>query len=43
LVSANTVRAVDALEKALDKESFSRIPAVASQLSRDKTQRIETI
>ncbi len=32
LVSAGTVKASDALEKALDKESFARHPAVASQL-----------
>ncbi len=33
LVLAGTVRAQDALEKALDKEAFARIPAIAQQLA----------
>ncbi len=32
LVAAGTVKAADALEKALDKESFAKVPAVAAQL-----------
>ncbi len=32
LVAAGTVKAADALEKALDKETFSKVPAVAAQL-----------
>ena len=32
LVTAGTVSAADAIEKALDKETFSKIPAVAREL-----------
>jgi len=39
LVVAGTITAQDALDKALDKESFTRIPAVARQLAPD--QRVE--
>ncbi len=35
-VTAGTVRAIDAHEKALDKDSFAKIPAVAQQLAQDK-------
>ena len=36
LVNAGTVKAADALEKALDKETFSRIPTVAQQLGTNR-------
>jgi twitching motility protein PilT len=35
-VAAGTVRAIDALEKALDKEAFSKLPSVASQLAQER-------
>ena len=41
LVTAGTVKATDALEKALDKESFQRLPSIAAQLSHDRTMPIE--
>lgn len=37
LVAAGTVKATDALEKALDKETFAKMPSVAAQLSTQKT------
>ncbi|MBL9015777.1 MAG: PilT/PilU family type 4a pilus ATPase [Myxococcales bacterium] len=36
LVSAGTVKAADALEKALDKDTFSRLPTVAAQLGTNR-------
>jgi twitching motility protein PilT len=39
-VAAGTVTAADAIEKAIDKETFAKLPAVAAQLAQDKTQKI---
>lgn len=36
-VAAGTVRAQDALEKALEKDAFAKLPSVAAQLSQEKT------
>ena len=39
-VAAGTVTATDALEKAIDKESFAKLAPVATRLAQDKTQPI---
>jgi len=41
LVASGTIKATDALEKALDKESFAKTPAIAAQLSHAQTVPIE--
>jgi twitching motility protein PilT len=41
LVASGVVRATDAIEKALDKDSFARSPAVAAQLAQAQTVPIE--
>ncbi|MDB4961052.1 MAG: pilT3 [Myxococcales bacterium] len=40
-VVAGTIKAQDALEKALDKESFGKLPSIASQLAHAQTVPIE--